>query len=160
MEREAEFCASHGSVAEFSEEKGQPHRIETLAGAGASRLFDGFETASERLPELSMRRELRIAVALAVLALGVAPANAQQLAPRITLIELTPHLAVNDAAALIEAEKYADAIVILDGFIAIQSGASARGVLSARPRALQARRLRESAGSRRARRQHSRPTRP
>jgi hypothetical protein len=26
-------------------EKGQPHRLETLAGAGASRLFDGFETA-------------------------------------------------------------------------------------------------------------------
>jgi predicted peptidase len=45
MEREAEFLRSHGSVAEFSEEKGQPHRIETLAGAGASRLFDGFETA-------------------------------------------------------------------------------------------------------------------
>ena len=68
-----------------------------------------------------MRRALRIAVALAVVALGVAPASAQQPAPRITLIELTPHLAVNDAAALIEAEKYADAIVILDGFITIQS---------------------------------------
>ena len=68
-----------------------------------------------------MRRELRITIALAVLALGIAPANAQEPSPRITLIELTPHLAVNDAAALIEAEKYADAIVILDGFIAIQS---------------------------------------
>jgi len=45
MEREAEFLRSRGSVAEFSEEKGQPHRIETLAGTGASRLFDGFETA-------------------------------------------------------------------------------------------------------------------
>ena len=45
MEREADFLRSRGSVAEFSEEKGQPHRIETLAGAGASRLFDGFETA-------------------------------------------------------------------------------------------------------------------
>lgn len=45
MRREAEFLSSHGSVAQFSEEKGQPHRIETLAGAGASRLFDGFEAA-------------------------------------------------------------------------------------------------------------------
>ena len=39
---------------------------------------------------------------------------------RITLIELTPHLAVNDAAALIEAENYAGAIEILDTFIANQ----------------------------------------
>jgi tetratricopeptide (TPR) repeat protein len=70
-----------------------------------------------------MKRELRIAAAVAVVALGVvaSAANAQEPAPRITLIELTPHLAVNDAAALIEAEKYADAIVILDGFIANQS---------------------------------------
>jgi predicted peptidase len=45
MQREAELLRSRGSVAEFSEEKGQPHRIETLAGAGASRLFDGFEAA-------------------------------------------------------------------------------------------------------------------
>ena len=45
MRREAEFLSSHGSVAQFSEEKGQPHRIETLAGPGASRLFDGFEAA-------------------------------------------------------------------------------------------------------------------
>ena len=39
---------------------------------------------------------------------------------RITLIELTPHIAVNDAAALIEAKDYAGAIEILDGFIANQ----------------------------------------
>jgi len=45
MRREAEFLRSRGSVAEFSEEKGQPHRIETLAGAGASRLFAGFDAA-------------------------------------------------------------------------------------------------------------------
>ena len=44
-------------------------------------------------------------------------ANAQERTPRVTLIELTPHLAVNDAATLIEAEKYADAIVILDTFL-------------------------------------------
>ena len=38
-------------------------------------------------------------------------------AGRITLIELTPHLAVNDAAALVEAQNYAGAIEILDTFI-------------------------------------------
>jgi pimeloyl-ACP methyl ester carboxylesterase len=47
MQREAEYLRSRGSVAEFSEEKDQPHRIETLAGAGAGRLFDGFETARQ-----------------------------------------------------------------------------------------------------------------
>ena len=47
MQHEAEFLRSRGSVAEFSEEKGQPHRIETLAGPGASRLFDGFEAARQ-----------------------------------------------------------------------------------------------------------------
>jgi predicted peptidase len=45
MEQEAEYLRSLGSVAQYTEEKGQPHRIETLAGAGAGRLFDGFETA-------------------------------------------------------------------------------------------------------------------
>jgi len=45
MEKEAEYLRAHGSVAQYSVEKGQPHRLETLAGAGASRLFDGFETA-------------------------------------------------------------------------------------------------------------------
>jgi len=43
MKREAEFLSSHGTVAKYSVEKGQPHRIETLAGANASRLFDGFD---------------------------------------------------------------------------------------------------------------------
>ena len=43
MKREAEFLSSRGAVAKYSVEKGQPHRIETLAGANASRLFDGFE---------------------------------------------------------------------------------------------------------------------
>jgi len=32
-------------VARYTVEKGQPHRLETLAGAAASRLFDGFEEA-------------------------------------------------------------------------------------------------------------------
>jgi pimeloyl-ACP methyl ester carboxylesterase len=47
MEREAAFLRSRGSVAEYSVERGQPHRLETLAGANASRLFDGFETARQ-----------------------------------------------------------------------------------------------------------------
>ena len=41
--REAEFLRSRGTVARYTVEKGQPHRIETLAGVNASRLFDGFE---------------------------------------------------------------------------------------------------------------------
>ena len=43
MQREAEFLRGKGTVARYTVEKGQPHRIETLAGANASRLFDGFE---------------------------------------------------------------------------------------------------------------------
>ena len=45
MKREAEFLRSKGTRARYQVEKGQPHRIETLAGAGAARLFDGFEEA-------------------------------------------------------------------------------------------------------------------
>ncbi len=43
MQREAEFLRSKGTVARYTVEKGQPHRLETLAGASASRLFEGFE---------------------------------------------------------------------------------------------------------------------
>jgi len=43
MRREAEYLRSKGTVAHYTVEKGQPHRLETLAGANASRLFDGFE---------------------------------------------------------------------------------------------------------------------
>jgi predicted esterase len=43
MQKEAEFLRSRGTVARYTVEKGQPHRMETLAGANASRLFDGFE---------------------------------------------------------------------------------------------------------------------
>jgi len=43
MKREAEFLGSKGTVAHYQVEKGQPHRLESLAGANASRLFDGFE---------------------------------------------------------------------------------------------------------------------
>jgi poly(3-hydroxybutyrate) depolymerase len=43
MKREAEVLRSMGTVAHYTVEKGQPHRLETLAGANAGRLFDGFE---------------------------------------------------------------------------------------------------------------------
>ncbi len=43
MKREAEVLRSMGTVASYTVEKGQPHRMETLAGANAGRLFDGFE---------------------------------------------------------------------------------------------------------------------
>ena len=45
MKHEAEFLRSKGAVARYTVEKGQPHRLETLAGANASRLFDNFEEA-------------------------------------------------------------------------------------------------------------------
>jgi poly(3-hydroxybutyrate) depolymerase len=45
MKREAEFLRGRGAVARYTVEKGQPHRLETLAGASASRLFDNFEEA-------------------------------------------------------------------------------------------------------------------
>jgi predicted peptidase len=47
MQREAEYLSSHGSVARYSLEKDQPHRIETLASEGAARLFEGFEAARQ-----------------------------------------------------------------------------------------------------------------
>jgi predicted esterase len=43
MKQEAEYLRSKGAVARYTVEKGQPHRLETLAGANATRLFDGFE---------------------------------------------------------------------------------------------------------------------
>jgi predicted peptidase len=43
MKKETEWLASHGTVARYTVEKGQPHRMETLAGANAHRLFEGFE---------------------------------------------------------------------------------------------------------------------
>jgi predicted peptidase len=45
MKREAEFLSARGTVARYTVEKGQPHRLDTLANANASRLFDGFEQA-------------------------------------------------------------------------------------------------------------------
>lgn len=43
MKQEAQYLQSKGTVARYMVEKGQPHRLETLAGANAGRLFDGFE---------------------------------------------------------------------------------------------------------------------
>jgi predicted esterase len=43
MKKEAELLRSMGTVAHYTVEKGQPHRMETLAGDHAGRLFDDFE---------------------------------------------------------------------------------------------------------------------
>jgi len=43
MKRESEVLRAKGTVARYTVEKGQPHRMETLAGANAGRLFDDFE---------------------------------------------------------------------------------------------------------------------
>jgi poly(3-hydroxybutyrate) depolymerase len=43
MKTEAEFLRSKGTLARYTVEKGQPHRLDTLAGANAGRLFEGFE---------------------------------------------------------------------------------------------------------------------
>ncbi len=47
MKREAEFLRAKGAVAHYSVEKDQPHRLETLAGANAGRLFEGFEESAK-----------------------------------------------------------------------------------------------------------------
>ena len=43
MKKEVETLRSLGTAARYTVEEGQPHRLETLAGANAGRLFDGFE---------------------------------------------------------------------------------------------------------------------
>ena len=43
MKKEAYFLRFNGALARYTVEEGQPHRLETLAGANAGRLFDGFE---------------------------------------------------------------------------------------------------------------------
>ncbi|HEY2229806.1 MAG TPA: alpha/beta hydrolase-fold protein [Xanthobacteraceae bacterium] len=43
MKREAEILRAKGTVARYSVEQGQPHRLETLAGPNARRLFDDFD---------------------------------------------------------------------------------------------------------------------
>ncbi len=47
MEREAAFLTALGSKARYTLEEGQPHRIATLAGDGAGRLFDSFDEARQ-----------------------------------------------------------------------------------------------------------------
>jgi len=47
MKQEAEYLRSKGTVARYSVEKGQPHRLDTLAGTNAGRLFDGFDEAKK-----------------------------------------------------------------------------------------------------------------
>ena len=47
MKNEAEYLRSLGTVARYTVEAGQPHRMETLAGDHAGRLFDGFEEAKK-----------------------------------------------------------------------------------------------------------------
>lgn len=47
MEKEVDFLRKRGTVARYTVEKGQPHRLDTLAGTNAARLFDGFEAASK-----------------------------------------------------------------------------------------------------------------
>jgi poly(3-hydroxybutyrate) depolymerase len=43
MKREAEYLRARGTLARYTVEPGQPHRLDTLAGDNAARLFDGFE---------------------------------------------------------------------------------------------------------------------
>ena len=47
MQREAKFLSERGAVANYTVEKGQPHRLDTLAGANAGRLFEGLEATKE-----------------------------------------------------------------------------------------------------------------
>jgi poly(3-hydroxybutyrate) depolymerase len=47
MKKEAEALRAAGTLARYSVEAGQPHRLETLAGANAGRLFDGFAEAEK-----------------------------------------------------------------------------------------------------------------
>jgi predicted peptidase len=47
MKKEAEILRSKGTVARYTVEEGQPHRLDTLAGTHAGRLFDGFEEAKK-----------------------------------------------------------------------------------------------------------------
>ena len=47
MKKEAEYLHARGTVARYTVEAGQPHRLDTLAGDKAARLFDGFEESGK-----------------------------------------------------------------------------------------------------------------
>jgi Putative esterase len=47
MKKEAFFLNFGGTRARYTVEEGQPHRLDTLAGANAARLFDGFEETTK-----------------------------------------------------------------------------------------------------------------
>ena len=47
MKKEVEQLKAMGTVASYTVEKGQPHRLDTLAGANAGRLFDGFDAVKK-----------------------------------------------------------------------------------------------------------------
>jgi len=51
MVREVDYLKSLHTLARYSLEKGQPHRLDTLAGANAGRLFEGFEMARKGCTE-------------------------------------------------------------------------------------------------------------
>jgi poly(3-hydroxybutyrate) depolymerase len=55
MEGEAEYLRSKGTLARYSVEKDQPHRIESLVGGNAHRLFEGFEAAANGCRSLIRR---------------------------------------------------------------------------------------------------------
>jgi predicted peptidase len=46
MRREVEFLLAQGAVARYTVERGQGHRLQSLADDNAGRLFDGFEEAA------------------------------------------------------------------------------------------------------------------
>jgi poly(3-hydroxybutyrate) depolymerase len=47
MKREVDYLTGLGTLAHYSVEAGQPHRLATLADANAGRLFDGFAAAEK-----------------------------------------------------------------------------------------------------------------
>lgn len=55
MKKEAEWLRSKGTAARYTVEKGQPHRLETLAGPNAWRLFEGFEETKKGCSQSRLR---------------------------------------------------------------------------------------------------------
>jgi tetratricopeptide (TPR) repeat protein len=65
----------------------------------------------------TVRRARLLAGAAALCCLFGPTLEGQEPGSRITIIELTPHIAVNDAAARIEAQDYTGGIELLDAFL-------------------------------------------